>query len=365
MTSQTPMPTSEQVDPAADSAAVVDVVVTDGGRRALLRKVAIGGAGAAVAAMAFDRTALAGDQAGTAIGGNAVELGLDTNTAVDPTVVEVTPAAPLAEGPSAFSVTGRPLATDSPFPASVGGYGDDSILNGVHGSTIAPAGYGVVAANLGIAAADDTEVPPAALAVASANGPHIKFVPLPDAVTGPTPGLHSAGELYVDAAGTLWFTVPVPPVPPETVAGVRFVKLAGADTAGAFHALPVAKRCFDSRQGTAPAKIAESGTVDIDLTQDTAGDPSGFPAGARIALVNLTVTQTEGPGFVQLFATGTPVDQVQTSNINWFVDETTIANSSGVPVDAAGSVTARVGSNTTDATTARTHIIVDLVGYYL
>jgi hypothetical protein len=234
----------------------------------------------------------------------------------------------------------------------------------VHGSTTEPTGYGVVAANLGAAAADDTEVPPAALAVASAHGPHIKFVPLPDAVAGPTPGLHEPGELYVDADGTLWFTVPVPPVAPATTPGVRFVKLAGPDTAGAFHALPVAKRCFDSRQGAAPAKIAEGGTVPIDLTKDTAGAASGFPAGARIALVNLTVTQTEGPGFVQLFATGTPVADVQTSNINWFVDGTSIANSSGVPVDAAGSITARVGSSTTDTTTARTHIIVDLIGYY-
>ena len=360
----TPMPTPEQTDADTPADTPAEVAVTDGGRRALLRKVAIGGAGAAVAAMAFDRTALAGDEAGAQINGNAVELG-ETNTAVAPTIVDVTPAAPLTEGPSALSAGGYVPPIDFPFPAGVGGYGDNTIPNGVHGSTTEPAGYGVVAANLGAAAADDTEVPPAALAVASANGPHIKFVPLPDAVAGPTPGLHEPGELYVDAAGTLWFTVPVPPVAPATTPGVRFVKLAGADTAGSFHALPVAKRSFDSRQGTAPAKIAEGGTVAIDLTKDTAGDPSGFPAGARIALVNLTVTQTEGPGFVQLFATGTPVADVQTSNINWFVDETSIANSSGVPVDATGSITARVGSSTTDTTTARTHLIVDLVGYYL
>jgi hypothetical protein len=362
MTAQiTPTPEQPELDPTTE---VVTTVVTDGGRRALLRKVAIGGAGAAVAAMAFDRTALAGDEAGAQIDGNAVELG-ETNTAVTPTVVDVTPAAPLTEGPSALSAGGYVPPADFPFPAGVGGYGDDTIPNGVHGSTTEPTGYGVVAANLGVAAVDETGVPPVALAVASANGPHIKFVPLPDAVAGPTPGLHEPGELYVDADGTLWFTVPVPPVAPATEVGVRFVKLAGPDTAGSFHALPVAKRCYDSREGAAPAKIAEGGTVDIDLTTDINGDPSGFPAGARIALVNLTITQTEALGFVQLFATGTPVDQVQTSNINWFVAETSIANSSGVPVDATGSITARVGSSTTDAVTARTHIIVDLIGYYL
>jgi hypothetical protein len=365
MTAQTtPTPTPEQTDLDTPE------VSNDGGRRALLRKVAIGGAGAAAAALVFDRTALAGDQAGTQIDGNAVELG-ERNTAVDPTILNVSPASPpLAEGPSAFSVAGPNVApgipaANAPFPAAVGGYGDDTILNGVHGSTTDRTGYGVVAANLAAAAADDTEAPPAALAVASANGAHVKFVQLDGAVEGPTPGLHEPGELYVDAAGTLWFTVPVPPVAPATTPGVRFVKLAGADTAGSFHALPVAKRCYDSRLGTSPAKIAENGTVGIDLTKDTAGVASGFPAGARIALVNLTITQTEALGFVQLFATGTPLAEVQTSNINWFQDETSIANSSGVPVSAAGSITARVGSSTTDTAIARTHIVVDLIGYYM
>jgi hypothetical protein len=363
MTAQT-TPTPEHTTDDGIDASADPVTGNDGGRRALLRKVAIGGAGAAVAAMAFDRTALAGDQGGAQLNGNAVELG-ETNTAIDPTIIDVTPAALATEGPSALSVGGYVPPVDALAPAAIGGYGDATIPIGVHGSTLEGTGFGVIAANLGAAAADDTGVPPAALAVASANGPHIKFVPLADSVVGPTPGLHEPGELYVDADGTLWFTVPVPPVAPATDPTVRFVKLAGSDTAGSFHALPVAKRCFDSRLGTAPAKIAESGTVDIDLTKDTAGADSGFPPGARLALVNLTVTQTEGPGFVQLFATGTPLDQVQTSNINWFQDETSIANSSGVPVDAAGSITARVGSSTTDTTTARTHIVVDLIGYYL
>ena len=364
MTAQmTPIPTPEQAGTNAPVDSTVDAAATnDGGRRALLRKVAIGGAGAAVAAMAFDRTALAGDQAGAQIDGNAVELG-ETNTSVDATIIDVTPAALVTEGPSAFSVGGYAPPVDALAPAAIGGYGDDSIPNGVHGSTLDVTGFGVVAANIADPAADDA-LPPAALAVASANGPQVRFVLLDGAVEGPTPGAHGPGELSVDANGTLWFTVPVPPVAPATTPGVRFVKLAGADTAGSFHAFPVAKRCFDSRLGT-PTKIAESGSVDIDLTKDSSGAASGFPAGARLALVNLTVTQTEGPGFVQLFAKGTPIAQVQTSNINWFQDETSIANSSGVPVDAAGSITARVGSSTTDTTTARTHIIIDLIGYYL
>lgn len=331
----------------------------ENGRRALLRKVAIGSAGAAVAAMALDRTAMAAD-------GDPVNIGED-NAGTLPTTLVVTPATAVgAAAPSALSVGGASadLAT-APFPAQIGGYGGDDYANGLHGSTGNGAGFGVVAASLAAAAADDVTAAPAGLAVASANGPQIKFVTLPGAVEGPTPGAHAPGELYVDAAGTLWFTVPVPAVPPATDPGVRFVKLAGSTTAGAFHSLPVAKRIYNSRTGTTPAKIDEGDTVDIDLTKDFEGNDSGFPAGAGTALVNITIADTEAVGFVSLFATGTPVADVNTSNINWSTPNTFIANSTSVAVNAAGSITALVGSDLGDTLTGRTHLIVDLVGYYL
>jgi hypothetical protein len=352
MTAQSPTHDTldERTTTAPDAAA-------EHGRRALLRKVALGSAGAAAAALALDRTAQAAD-------GDNVILG-QPNAATSPTTIAVTPAAPVTAGPSALSVGAAAPAPAAPFPASVGGYGDGGYANGVHGSTIAAVGHGVVAANLAAAAGSASDpAPAAALAVASVGGAHVHFVKLAGAVAGPTPGVHMPGELYCDATGTLWFSVPTPPVAPSTTPGVRWVKLAGPDTAGSFHALPVAKRCYDSRLAPGGAKIAENGTVDIDLTKDTAGAATGFPAGARIALVNLTVTGTELRGFVQLYATGTPVAQVQTSNINWFEDGASIANSSGVPVNAAGSITARVGSDATDGATARTHIVVDLIGYY-
>lgn len=355
MTAQSPThDTLQDTDPEHGT---TTEAASEHGRRALLRKVAIGGAGAAAAALVFDRSAQAAD------GGNVI-LG-QTNEATLPTIIEVTPADAVTAGPSALSVGAAAPAAEFPFPASVGGYGDGGYPNGVHGSTTANAAFGVVAANLAAAAASASDPAPAgALAVASANGSQIRFVPLPDAVAGPTPGVHQAGELYCDSTGTLWFSVPVPPVAPATTPGLRWVKLAGPDTAGSFHSLPVAKRCYDSRLATGAAKIAEGATVDIDLTKDTAGAASGFPAGARIALLNLTVTGTEGVGFVQLFATGTPIAQVQTSNVNWFADGASIANSSGVPVSAAGSITARVGSDPADGATARTHVLVDLIGYY-
>ncbi len=337
-----------------------DDVASD--RRSLLRKVAIGGAGAAAASLAVSRSAFAGDQAGTQINGNAVELG-ETNTAALPTIIDVTPSgAPATAGPSALSVGGYVPPAASPFPAAIGGYGDDTIVNGLHGSTTSKAGFGVVAANLG-PAATATETPPTGLALASANGPQLKFVGLPNSVEGPTPGKHTAGELYVDKAGTLWFTVPAPT--PAAADAVRFVKLAGTSTAGSFHALPVAERIYDTRTAAGAKKLEESTQIDVDLTKKEDGTRSGFPAGARLAVLNIAITQTEVAGFIVLFAAGTPIAEVKTANINWSEAGVATANSATIPVSADGKVTARLGAGTTDTLIAKSHLIVDLVGYHL
>ncbi len=113
------------------------------------------------------------------------------------------------------------MPTTQVYPAAIGGYGDPTIPNGVHGSTAAAGGFGVVAANLAAAAAAATDPVPTAQAIAAPNGTHMLL--LAGSVAGPTPGKHVAGELYVDKDGTLWFTVP-----DRNGSGVvRFVKLAG------------------------------------------------------------------------------------------------------------------------------------------
>ncbi|MGH2476288.1 MAG: hypothetical protein ACRDIL_13590, partial [Candidatus Limnocylindrales bacterium] len=109
-------------------------------RRAWLKHVAIGAAGATAGALALGKNASAGDSAGTALGGNATELGL-TNTSTLPTIIDYTGTA-ITEGPSVFSAGPTVPAADAPFPASVGGYGDADVANGVHGSTVNATGYG-------------------------------------------------------------------------------------------------------------------------------------------------------------------------------------------------------------------------------
>ena len=326
-------------------------------RRRLLRHLAVGSAGAAAGALALGQTARAGDSGGAAVGGNAVELG-DTNTSDTPTVIDVTPAAPVAEGPSALSVGGYVPPADSPFPAGVGGYGDDTIPNGVHGSTTSAAGLGVVAANLAAPLAEDSTDPaPAGLAVASAGGPQISFVTLDGAVAGPTTGAHAPGELYADAEGTLWFTVPVPGDADQ----VRFVRLAAATSAGTFHALPTAQRVYDSRELTPPTKARFGDSIDIDLTTTIEGTPSGVPAGATAAQINLTLDETEISGFARVVAKGVAFADENSSNINWYASGQILANQATTAVAADGGVSVQFAG----ATAGGTHLIVDVQGYYL
>lgn len=344
------------------------------GRRTMIRRLALGSVGAAAGAVALGQNASAGDsESGTDIGGNALELGDDvTNTSASTTTVSYTGTDQLTES-SALSVgTDGPNVTDgnNVFPGAVGGYGKGVVPNGLHGSTVSTMGAGVVAAHLAPAQdadADPQDAAAAGLIVASVGGPQIKFVGLPDAVAGPTTGVHAPGELYVDADGTLWFTVPVPADAPADGSGalvigdVRFVKLAGAPTAGQLHALPIAQRIFDSREGDTPAKLALGDTAVLDLTMTLAGADSGFPAGATAALINITLDRTESVGFSTVVATGTDPDTVDTSNINWYEPNQTVANQATVAVSPAGSATIVVGG----LADAATDIIIDLQGYYL
>lgn len=82
----------------------------------------------------------------------------------------------------------------------------------------------------------------------------------------------------------------------------------------------------------------------------------GF-VGARTAVVNLTITQTEGVGgYVAVFAADVPWPL--NSSINWFGPNQNIANTVISSMDAGGSIKIRGGSQ-------NTHVVVDRVGFLL
>ena len=137
-----------------------------------------------------------------------IGTGSSRTKATTPTILDLQRRCSRGDRGPSCSASARPFhATDAnnSFPAEVGGYGKDDVPNGLHGSTVNGAGYGVVAANLATAAgADGADEQGAGHRI---DGAHVQFV-LAGAQAGPAPGTHGAGELYVDSEGTLWYTVP-------------------------------------------------------------------------------------------------------------------------------------------------------------
>jgi hypothetical protein len=80
------------------------------------------------------------------------------------------------------------------------------------------------------------------------------------------------------------------------------------------------------------------------------------PAGARSALFNLTVVDTEGAGgFLACFAAN--IAYPNNSSINWFGANQILANSVLSAVDASGAIKIRGGAN-------RTNVVVDRIGFF-
>jgi hypothetical protein len=324
-------------------------------RRAMLRKMAIGGAGAAIAATALSKTAGAADGDELVLGSAAI------NTSETPTYLEYTDASPALTDASLLSVgEDRPNATDgnNVFPAAVGGYGKGDVPSGLHGSTINPAGFGAVVANLA-PAAGATAATNKALAISS-TGAHVQFLAGPQ--VGPAPGTHVAGELYVDSEGTLWYTVPAPTTAAPTA--VRFVKLAGTPTAGSFVAI-APQRAYDSRIAAyTPSGLLAPNTsrvVSVANGHNAAGAvtlANAVPAGATAVQINLTAADPTDRNFLAV----APGDATATSTslLNWNLGVTQIANSITVKLDASRQLKVFCGDQA-----GSTQFIVDVFGYYI
>ena len=88
---------------------------------------------------------------------------------------------------------------------------------------------------------------------------------------------------------------------------------------------------------------------------------SGLPAGATAILCNLTVTATEGAGFLGLYSNALAT-WPGTSSINWVVKDTDTANTLTTAIDATGKLKVTIGGS---STAAKTHFVIDVVGYYI
>ncbi len=158
----------------------------------------------------------------------------------------------------------------------------------------------------------------------------------------PTGAGHLLGELYVDGAGNLYL---------NRADGENFARLNDQSTL-----LADPQRAYDSRTGSLPAntnkgRFARGETRIIDLTEFT-----DLPAGARGAIINLTISQPQLTGFATIF-NGDTADAARpnTSSINWGASTEVIANGLTIAVGSTGTIKVY--------TSEPTDVIVDIMGY--
>lgn len=141
------------------------------------------------------------------------------------------------------------------------------------------------------------------------------------------------------------------------LAPVSFATVArAAPTSGSLITLLTPIRIFDSRIDPVPlgrAKLASGNTVTV--TVSVPDEPRFLTA----AFLNVTITETEGFGFLRVNGTDSSGTQPvpATSNVNWSQSGQTLANLSLTTVGSEFGVDIFAGGS------GRTHVIVDVQGY--
>lgn len=147
---------------------------------------------------------------------------------------------------------------------------------------------------------------------------------------------------------------------PYANGAIRGQLVARGNGAGELRLLDEPVRAYDSRQVTADGKLVAGTARAIDLSTGLNGlgaSVPAVPAGARAALITLTVTQTNGSGFVTAYSSALTTAPA-TSTINWTAANSDIGTTTTVAVDGSGKISLLAGLN-------GTHVIVDVAGYYI
>lgn len=145
------------------------------------------------------------------------------------------------------------------------------------------------------------------------------------------------------------------------VAAVRYTDACGDYTNTQAHAptsqfVPVAPaRILDTRPTSlinyAGVKPTANGQFDLVVTGQ-----QGIPANASAVVLNVTATEANGPGYVQLFPAGRGTAG-SSSNLNMEAAGQTIPNAVIVPIGDGGAVTV--------FTQVGTHVLADVAGYFV
>jgi hypothetical protein len=140
------------------------------------------------------------------------------------------------------------------------------------------------------------------------------------------------------------------------VAPLAMVSSAAADSTGPLVVLTTPVRLYDSRTDAVPlggAKLSSGNSVIVTA--------AGFGASGFLvaAYINVTVTQTEGSGFLRVNGSDLSGERPvpNTSNVNWFANNQTVANLALTTVGGENGIEVFCGGG------GRTHVVVDIMGY--
>jgi hypothetical protein len=236
---------------------------------------------------------------------------------------------------------------ESSYPAAVGGWGQRVYANGVYGFASVGDGFGTIGYGSG-----NTSTGVLARGSGRAN-----LELFSEGSAGPARAVpHNMGEIVNDSTGTVWLCVAAGN--PGT-----WRKLGSSATSGQLH-LITPGRVYDSRADAAGKHAFGAADRVVTCTTVIAGQPSAgsviVPAGATGILGNLTITASEGAGFLGVYSNAV-ASWPGNSNINWVAKDTDLANAVTTAIDAAGKIKVNIGGS---SVAAKTHFIVDVVGYY-
>jgi hypothetical protein len=140
------------------------------------------------------------------------------------------------------------------------------------------------------------------------------------------------------------------------VAPLAMVSSAAADSTGPLVVLTTPVRLYDSRIDAVPlggAKLSSGNSVNVTA--------AGFGASGFLvaAYINVTVTQTEASGFLRVNGSDLSGERPvpNTSNVNWFANNQTLANLALTTVGGENGIEVFCGGG------GRTHVVVDIMGY--
>ena len=151
--------------------------------------------------------------------------------------------------------------------------------------------------------------------------------------------------------------------------GAVGASLAGAATATPAYAAglgytPITPyRSYDSREDVPVLKLNSGEYFGLQLITDKFGYQTVVPVDAQALTINLTITQTEGIGYLGVVPGGTEPGGFFVSNINWVASGLDLANGStsklaSDPDAGPGSVVVFCGG------AGRTHFLIDVTGYF-